>query len=600
MLQRFQRVLAQTPLTPRTQGGPGTSASASSSLPEKLQALPENVAAIQSADAEAQLTGVTWFRKQLSIERSAPIDEVIRSGVVPRLVELLATARATPQLQFEAAWALTNITSGTAEHTAQVINNGAVPIFVQLLSSPDDNVRGQAAWALGNISGDSPQTRDLVLQSQALVPLLGQLTESSPVSILRSATWTLSNLCRGKPQPPFHMVSPALPCLARLISVVGQDEEVLTDACWALSHLSGGTNDKIQAVIDAGVVRQLVELAHRHPSPKLQTPVLRTVGNIVTGDDRQTQIAINCGALPCLLHLLDNHNKSIRKQACWTISNITAGNKDQIQKVIDCGLVPPLVQLLATADFDIKKEAAWAISNATTGGTAEQVRYLVTQQCIQPLCGMLTMQDDQLINVALEGIENILKLGEEKKSGAEMNDYSRLVEEADGVNKLETLRSSANDEIYGRVIKILETYFGLDEEAWARAGSLRSSSPATQALADDVYFPPSGHGLSVQRRKGAGAYGTVHEALDERSGRTVALKQVDGLFGSDFDTHRLTTAVRTLRELAILRACSSHPQIVGFNACLAPSDPRNFSVLWMSMVRRRAGAAAPVPAALCV
>lgn len=135
--------------------------------------------------------------------------------------------------------------------------------------------------------------------------------------------------------------------------------------------------------------------------------------------------------------------------------------------------------------------------------------------------------------------------------------------------------------------------------AWARAGPLRSSSPAAQALADDVYFPPSGHGLSVQRRLGSGAYGTVYEALDERSGRTVALKQVDGLFGRDFDTHRLTTAVRTLRELAILRACSSHPQIVGFNACLAPSDPRNFSVLWMSMVRRRAGAAAHAPPALC-
>ena len=493
VLQRFQRVLAQTPLTPRTQGGPGTSASASSSLPEKLQALPENVAAIQSADAEAQLTGVTWFRKQLSIERSPPIDEVIRSGVVPRLVELLATARATPQLQFEAAWALTNIASGKAEHTAQVIDNGAVPIFVQLLSSPDDNVRGQAVWALGNISGDSPQTRDLVLQSQALVPLLGQLTESSPVSILRNATWTLSNLCRGKPQPPFHMVSPALPCLARLISVVGQDEEVLTDACWALSYLSGGTNDKIQAVIDAGVVRQLVELAHRHPSPKLQTPVLRTVGNIVTGDDRQTQIAIDCGALPCLLHLLDNHKKSIRKEACWTISNITAGNKDQIQKVIDCGLVPPLVQLLATADFDIKKEAAWAISNATTCGTAEQIRYLVTQQCIQPLCGLLTMQDDRLIIVALEGIEHILKLGEEEKekSGAEMNDYSRLVEEADGMNKLETLRSSANDDIYGRVIAILETYFGLDEESETDAAASPASAFSFTKAATSSSLPAS-------------------------------------------------------------------------------------------------------------
>lgn len=39
-----------------------------------------------------------------------------------------------------------------------------------------------------------------------------------------------------------------------------QDEEVLTDACWALSYLSDGTNDKIQEVINSGVCRRLVEL----------------------------------------------------------------------------------------------------------------------------------------------------------------------------------------------------------------------------------------------------------------------------------------------------------------------------------------------------
>jgi importin subunit alpha-1 len=152
----------------------------------------------------------------------------------------------------------------------------------------------------------------------------------------------------GKPQPAFDTVRPALPTLAQLI--YSQDEEVLTDACWALSYLSDGPNEKIQAVIESGVCQRLVELL-MHPSPSVQTPALRTVGNIVTGDDLQTQIVINCNALPCLLALLNSPKKGIRKEACWTISNITAGNHHQIQAVIDNNVLPPLIHVRSRLEF---------------------------------------------------------------------------------------------------------------------------------------------------------------------------------------------------------------------------------------------------------
>ena len=250
-------------------------------LPSR-ELIAELTAQIFGNDPALHLKATQQFRRLLSIERQPPIQQVIESGVVKAFVVFLQRDD-NPALQFEAAWALTNIASGTSEHTRVVIDAGGVPIFVRLLMSANEDVREQAAWALGNIAGDSVHCRDLVIASggiPALLALGATFAEHSRLSTIRNTTWTLSNLCRGKPQPPFDVVSPILPLLSTLL--YSHDMETVTDACWALSYLSDGKNECIQAVLAAGVAARLVELLG-NPSATVQTPALRTVGNIVTG-----------------------------------------------------------------------------------------------------------------------------------------------------------------------------------------------------------------------------------------------------------------------------------------------------------------------------
>ena len=98
------------------------------------------------------------FRKLLSKERNPPIQDVIELGVIADFVSFL-NRNDLPALQFEAAWSLTNIASGTHSQTNAVVQSNAIPLFVQLLSSPAEDVREQVVWALGNVAGDSPELR---------------------------------------------------------------------------------------------------------------------------------------------------------------------------------------------------------------------------------------------------------------------------------------------------------------------------------------------------------------------------------------------------------------------------------------------------------
>ncbi|CAA7013919.1 unnamed protein product [Microthlaspi erraticum] len=365
--------------------------SAASTVDKKLESLPSMIGGVWSKERNLQLEATTQFRKLLSIERSPPIEEVIEAGVVPRFVEFLMRED-YPQLQ---VWCIHHVS------VTFVYNRlGCWFLRVMMSLSSLNLFMWKAVWALGNVAGDSPRCRDLVLSQGALLPLLSQLNEHAKLSMLRNATWTLSNFCRGKPQPTFdqvclsflpefvlmikedyvislisqELVSPGLPALERLIH--STNEEVLTDACWALSYLSDGTNDKIQYVIEAGVVPRLVELL-QHPSPSVLIPALRSIGNIFTGDDAQTQkkrreglqatqqpqfapsaesaastIDKKLESLPSMIGGVWSKERNLQLEATTQFRKLLSIERSPpIEEVIEAGVVPRFVEFLMREDY---------------------------------------------------------------------------------------------------------------------------------------------------------------------------------------------------------------------------------------------------------
>jgi len=471
--------------------------------------LTEVVAAFQSRDPQDHLKAAHYIRRALSLERAPPIDAVIKAGCLPYLVQCLGAVD-NQKLQFEAAWALTNVASGESRHTNALVQNGAVPPLLGLLNSPSWEIREQAVWALGNVAGDGAILRDQLLQCGAMQQLIKMmqrlLQETVPVSLVRNTAWTLSNMYRGKPSPPLELVAPGLPLLKVLLS--HPDDEVVIDTIWAVSYATEcnaidkptpstqmpSVDSRIDAVAAAGILPEVYKFLTANELSKA-LPAVRTFGNILTGSAKYTDMVLQMNILPPFLGVLKRKNRIIRKEVLWAMSNVAAGTSQHVQALMNAGVIDTANAVIQGAEFDLQKEAGWLVSNAAVCATPEQVHTMVEKHMLlESLAAVLKLSDTPLLKMALSSVETVLQVGNQL---GDPNPYALKLESLQITEILTKLQQHKSPKVYDAAFNIARDFFDMEDEEEGcdsmddERASIDSSSSAPQSNPAALNFGPS-------------------------------------------------------------------------------------------------------------
>mmetsp|Transcript_12870 Transcript_12870/g.28173 ORF Transcript_12870/g.28173 Transcript_12870/m.28173 type:complete len:760 (+) Transcript_12870:194-2473(+) len=376
-------------------------------IPEKMAIIAEW---LEFPDDKVRLDGIVRLRKLLSIERDPPVADCINAGLLPITVELCSSDTSL-EIRFEALWSLTNIASGTSEQTRALVDAGGAAAFVEALSSQSEHVVEQAVWGIGNVAGDCAEMRDVILSMGCVEKLcdINASMDNGKLTFKRNLAWTFSNLVRGRPAPDFEVVRPVLQHLAQAIQIA-EDHELLADICWGLSYLTDGSNDRIQVALDVGILSNSgLMRALNCGNAAVHQPALRVVGNIVSGDDLQTEAVLRAGFLEHVPSLLKSTKGTVQKEVAWAVSNILAGTSEQIQQVMDANGIDHLVNfVLEHPNYTaVHKEICWCLANMTSGGTPVQMATLVQKQGLEALAVFLPVQEGNVRKTALTAIHNI-------------------------------------------------------------------------------------------------------------------------------------------------------------------------------------------------
>ena len=425
----------------------------------QMDELEELISLLHSPNKKLCLMGVYGIRKLLSQGFPSAIDRIMSSGAVGLIVACLSYDD-SPQIQYEAAWAITNICTGSHQEIWLVIEQGCLAGLVHMLTSSINEVKEQALWALGNIAADSGEHRDLILEAGVVQPLVGIIMNSQAISLVKQGCWTACNICRAKPRPVLDKLHPLMPALAKGIMLHKELQEIVPDILWSFGCLTENNLGAIDKVIELELVPVIIGFA-RSKASAYTLPALKVIGNVIGGNDRHTDAIVEYGGIKVLKECLGVEYKPVKKEAVWAISNLCAGTSEQLDKLLRSNILRILAECGPDENLQIQKEIVWAFANAVGCGYDIFDR-LLEQGIFACLVPFLHSIDSSIVLVALMAIDQTFEYFQGDSEGLQR--CLECFEENNGDKEIYKLQNHPESRVYKKALKFLETYLDSENE----------------------------------------------------------------------------------------------------------------------------------------
>lgn len=269
----------------------------------------------------------------------------------------------------------------TDDNRQQLVNAGAIPVLVQLLSSQDVDVQYYCTTALSNIAVDAGNRKKLAQTEPRLVQSLVHLMDSSSPKVQCQAALALRNLASDEKYQLEIVRARGLPPILRLLQSTYLPLILSAVAC--IRNISIHPLNE-SPIIDAGFLKPLVELLGSTDNEEIQCHAISTLRNLAASSDRNKALVLDAGAVQKCKQLVLEVPLSVQSEMTAAIA-VLALSDELKTHLLNLGVFDVLIPLTDSESIEVQGNSAAALGNLSSKGNSLSILFFIA--CLQLAVG---------------------------------------------------------------------------------------------------------------------------------------------------------------------------------------------------------------------